>query len=58
MDAIDYFIMEKLKAIAEKLPSSIHEDPASFACGYNTGYKSAILDLIKCKENHEKESLR
>jgi len=35
----------KLHEISLRLPFEVHEDPASFACGYNSGYKSAILDL-------------
>ena len=35
----------KFEEIAEKLPHLAHEDAASFACGYNMGYKRAVLDL-------------
>jgi hypothetical protein len=35
----------KLAEIANKLPSLVHQDAASFACGYNSGYKNALLDL-------------
>ena len=35
----------ELKKISEKLPTLIHSDPASFACGFNTGYKNALLAL-------------
>lgn len=44
MDIHDW-INEKLKEIAEKLPNQVHEDAASFACGYNVGYKRAVLEL-------------
>lgn len=62
----------KLKEIALKLPTLVHYDAASFACGYNTGYKQAMLDLdriieggveihySKCKSGdkyHEKEEI-
>lgn len=39
------WISKKLQEVAEKLPTQIHNDPASFACGVNTGYKQALLDL-------------
>jgi len=42
---IQYWINDKLKEIAEKLPNQVHEDAASFACGYNVGYKRAVLEL-------------
>ncbi len=44
------WIEQKLKEIASKLPSLVHQDPASFACGYNSGYKAALLDMQKLKE--------
>ena len=31
--------------VAEKLPNLVHTEPASFACGFNTGYKQALLEL-------------
>lgn len=42
---IENFITAKLAEIATKLPTLTHEDPASFACGYNAGYKQALLDI-------------
>lgn len=39
------WIDHQLAIIAEKLPQTVHQDPASFACGYNSGYKAAMLDL-------------
>jgi len=39
------WIDEKLLEIASKLPTLVHTDPASFACGHNMGYKQALLDL-------------
>lgn len=39
------WIDDKLKSVAEKLPSLVHTEPASFACGFNIGYKQALLDL-------------
>lgn len=39
------WIDHQLAIIAEKLPQAVHQDPASFACGYNSGYKAAMLDL-------------
>lgn len=48
MGLLNQWINGKLAEIANKLPSLVHSDAASFACGYNTGYKQALLDL----ENH------
>ena len=45
MDKIQEWIGTKFKEIAEKLPEQVHEDSASFSCGYNVGYKQAVLDL-------------
>ncbi len=42
---IQDWICEKLKQVAERLPTLVHTEPASFSCGYNTGYKQALLDL-------------
>jgi len=39
------WINKKLKEIADKLPTLAHTEPASFSCGYNVGYKNALLDL-------------
>lgn len=43
--SIQEWINSKFAEIAEKLPTLVHTDPASFACGLNTGYKQALLDL-------------
>jgi hypothetical protein len=42
---IELWIDEKLTEIGSKLPNQVHENPASFACGFNMGYKQAVLDL-------------
>ena len=47
MKSIKKWINNKLKEVGEKLPKLIHNDPASFACGYNAGYKNALLDIEK-----------
>lgn len=39
------WICSKYAEIADKLPSLVHSEPASFSCGFNTGYKQALLDL-------------
>jgi hypothetical protein len=44
------WIDEKLSEIAQKLPTLVHEEPASFACGYNAGFKSALLELDRILE--------
>lgn len=43
--SINEWIGDKLKEVAKKLPSLVHTEPSSFACGYNMGYKQALLDL-------------
>ena len=43
--SVNNWIDRKLGDIAKKLPSLVHTEPASFACGYNAGYKGALLDL-------------
>jgi hypothetical protein len=45
MALLNQWIDSKLADIAKKLPTLVHQDAASFACGYNTGYKAALLDL-------------
>lgn len=42
---IQDWINNKYKEIAVKLPTLVHTEPASFSCGFNTGYKQALLDL-------------
>jgi hypothetical protein len=39
------WIDQKIAEIAKKLPTLVHTEPASFSCGYNMGYKQAMLDL-------------
>lgn len=39
------WIAQKFQEIADKLPSMVHSDPSSFACGFNSGYKQALIDL-------------
>jgi hypothetical protein len=39
------WIEAKLAEIALKLPTLVHTEPASFSCGFNVGYKQALLDL-------------
>lgn len=41
----------KFKEIAAKLPTLVHTEPASFSCGFNTGYKQALIDLENLIEN-------
>lgn len=49
------WIDAKIENIAEKLPSLVHTEPASFACGYNMGYKQAMLDLDRFLEDEAEE---
>lgn len=45
MPLLNDWIDGKIADIANKLPTLVHTEPASFSCGYNTGYKTALLDL-------------
>jgi hypothetical protein len=49
------WMREKLNEIAEKLPMQTHTEPASFACGYNMGYKQALLDLQRIYDELEND---
>lgn len=58
---IDEWLNEKLKEVAERLPTLVHQDPASFACGYNSGYKSALIemqDILNKETPHYFENLQ
>lgn len=39
------WVDSKLSDISKKLPTLVHDDPASFACGFNAGYKQALLEI-------------
>lgn len=41
------WINNKLSDVAKKLPTLVNKAPESFACGYQMGYKHALLDLDK-----------
>lgn len=45
MGVINEYINGKFKDVASKLPTLVHTEPASFSCGFNTGYKQAMIDL-------------
>lgn len=45
MGLLNLWIDSKLAEIANKLPALVYQDAASFSCGYNAGYKQAVLDL-------------
>jgi hypothetical protein len=47
---LQQYINIKLAAIAQSLPITV-DKPASFACGYDTGYKQAMLDLERFLED-------
>ncbi len=58
---IDEWLNEKLKEVAGRLPTLVHQDPASFACGYNSGYKSALIemqDILNKQTPHYFENLQ
>lgn len=55
MMSLHDWIDKKFEMIAEKLPTLVHTEPASFACGYNTGYKQAIIDLDRFLEEEAVE---
>ena len=41
------FIREKMQEVNLKMPQLTHDDPHSFACGYNSGYKSCLLSIAR-----------
>lgn len=45
MGKLNQWIDDRLADIGKKLPTLVHSDPASFACGYNSGYKNCLLDV-------------
>lgn len=47
---IQDWLNDNLSEIARKLPTLVHTEPASFSCGFNTGYKQALLDLDRLLE--------
>ncbi len=49
------WINEGFKKVAEKLPNLVHTEPASFACGFNTGYKQALLELDRFLQDEATE---
>ena len=54
MEKLQEWINERIEEISKRLPKQVHEDPASFACGYNIGYKQAVLDLQNFIVHEEK----
>jgi hypothetical protein len=46
---LQQYIHDKLSWIAESLPETVKQ-PTSFRCGYDTGYKQALLDLQRFLE--------
>lgn len=57
-ESIKHWIESRLASVAQKLPDLVHEDPASFACGYNAGYKAAALDLERYLESGGLEGIK
>lgn len=49
------WLNDNLSEIAKKLPTLVHTEPASFSCGFNTGYKQAMLDLDRFLEDEATE---
>ena len=49
--SLQEWIDDKFAEIAKKLPTLVHSEPASFACGHNMGYKQALLDLDRFLED-------
>lgn len=50
LQELERFVDLKIAEISKKMPDAVHENPASFACGYNMGYKSALLDIERLLE--------
>ncbi len=51
---IQEWIDSKLAEIATRLPTLVDADPASFSCGFNVGYKQAMLDLDRLLQDEDK----
>ena len=54
MDARKW-VDEKLRRIAEMPEILSHTDASSFNCGFNAGYKQAVLDLDRLLESPNKD---
>ena len=52
--SLQEWIDENIADIAKKLPTLVYTEPASFSCGFNTGYKQAMLDLDRFLEDEDK----
>lgn len=52
---LEEWINRKLAEIAERLPELVHSDPASFACGFNAGYKQCLLEMDRVLRANEGE---
>lgn len=48
-EELQFHIDTKLALIANSLPDTVNA-PASFACGYDVGYKQALLDIEEAFE--------
>jgi hypothetical protein len=53
--SLQEWIDKKIADVATKLPTLVHTEPASFSCGFNTGYKQAMLDLDRFLEDEATE---
>ena len=49
------WVDKKLKGIAEKPEILSHSDPASFNCGFNSGYKQAVFEVNRLLERQNKD---
>lgn len=47
---LEEWIDQKLDEILLRMPRLVKEQPDSFACGQNVGYKQALLDLSRIIE--------
>lgn len=50
LDEVQDWIDSKIEKIAVSLPRLVKEQPDSFSCGHNMGYKQAMLDLSQALE--------
>ncbi len=48
------WVDNKLAEIAAELPALVHYEPKSFTCGFQSGYKQALLDFEGILEAEEK----
>jgi hypothetical protein len=44
---IKEWIYNKFSEVSERMETLVHSEPASFACGYNVGYRQCLIEIEK-----------